>query len=109
MITAYTYHEICPEMLKLRDMLDKMNIDWEDDSDPITPNTIECRVYRTQFYYNGDDFSVIYGFGTYGGWNRFAEKEDPKLLELMINDEEPTGWHTADDIIKITKERETTM
>lgn len=109
MITAYTYHEMCPEMLKLRDMLDEMNIDWTDDSDPITPNTIECRVYRTHFYHNGDDYSVIYGFGTYGGWNRFSNKTDPQLLELMINDDEPTGWHTAEDIIKIMKERENAM
>jgi hypothetical protein len=109
MITAYTYHEICPEMLKLRNMLDKMNIDWEDDSDHLTPNTIECRVYRTKFYINSDTYSVIYGYGTYGGWNRFLEKGDPKLLELMINDEEPTGWHTAENIINIMKERENAM
>lgn len=63
MITTYTYHEICPEMLKLRDMLNKMNIDWEDDSD--SPS--EHMIYRTQFYYNEDAYSVIYGFGTYGG------------------------------------------
>ena len=109
MITACTYHEICPEMLKLRDMLDEMNIDWEDDSDPITPTTIECRIYRTHFYHNGDDYSVIYGYGTYGGWNRFLEKGDPQLLELMINKGEPTGGYTADDIINIMKERENTI
>lgn len=109
MITAYTYHEMCPEMLKLRDMLDKLNIDWEDDSDPLTPDTIECRIYRTHFYKNCDRYSVVYGFGTYGGWNRLFGKEDPKLLELMINDEEPTGWHTAADVINIMKERENTI
>lgn len=107
MITAYTYHEICPEMLKLRDILDEMNIDWTDDSDSLTPTTIECRIYRTTFYLNGDRYSIVYGFGTYGGWNRFSEKVDPQLLELMINHEEPTGWHTAEDIISIMKERQT--
>lgn len=113
MITTYTYHEMCPEMLKLRNILDEMNIDWEDDSDPLTSTTIEYRIYRTRFYKNCDRYSVIYGFGTYGGWNCLSEclseKEDPKLLELMINDEEPTGYHTANDIIVIMKERENAM
>lgn len=106
MITAYTYHEICPEMLKLRDILDEMSIAWTDDSDPLTPDTIECRIYRTTFYANSARYSVVYGFGTYGGWNRFSEKADPQRLELMINSEEPTGWHTAEDIISIMKERQ---
>lgn len=108
MIATHTYHDICPEMLKLRDMLDEINIDWTDDSDTLTLNNNECRFYRTKFYNNSDRYSVIYGFGTYGGWNCFSEK-DPKLLELMINGEEPTGWHTAEDIIKIMKERENTL
>lgn len=109
MITAYTYHEICPEMLKLRDMLDELNIDWDDDSDSLTPKTIGCRIYRTHIYYKGDRYSVVYGYGTYGGWGRFPRTEDPQLLELMINREEPTGWHTAEDVIKIMKERENAM
>lgn len=93
------FHEMCPEMLKLRDMLDEMNIDWEDDSD--SPG--EYMIYRTHFYYNEDAYSVIYEYGTYGGWNRFPEKEDPQLLELMINNDEATGGYTAEDIINIMK------
>ena len=102
-MTGFIDHEICPEMLKLRTMLDEMDIDWEDDSD--SPS--EYMIYRTHFYYNADAYSVIYGYGTYGGWNRFPEKEDPQLLELMINDDESTGGYTADDIINIMKERQT--
>jgi hypothetical protein len=48
---------------------------------------------------------VVYGYGTYGGWGRWLDKEDPKLLELMVNNEEPTGYHTAADIIWIMQNR----
>ena len=104
-------HEICPEMLKLRERLDDMQIDWIDESDPLTERTAleDCRIFRTHFWYSSDKYSVVYGFGTYGGWNRFTDGADPKLLELMINSEEPTGWRTADDIIKIMKERSETL
>lgn len=71
-----------------------------------TLDSVNCRIYRTHFDYNSDHYSVIYGFGTYGGWDRFSEKEDPKLLELMINDDEPTGYYTAADIIWIINERQ---
>lgn len=102
-------HEICLEMLKLREQLDEMKIDWTDESDPLTERTAldDCRIFRTHFWYNADKYSVVYRFGTYGGWGRF--QDDPKLLELMINSEEPTGWHTADDVIKIIKERSETL
>ena len=100
------YHEMCPEMLKLREQLDKLNIDWADASDPVSEHRIllnSHHIYRTHFDYKGDEYSVIYGFGTYGGWGRFPDVGDPQLLELMINDDIPTGWPTADDIIKIMK------
>lgn len=98
-------HEICPEMLKLREELDKMQIDWTDESDSLTEYTAldDCRIFRTHFWYNADKYSVVYGFGTYGGWGRF--QDDPRLLELMVNNEEPTGYHTAEDIIRIMQER----
>lgn len=102
------HHDMCEEMLTLRELLDVLHIDWTDDSDPITADRIafnHCYIYRTHFNYNGDDYSVIYGFGTYGGWGRWLNKEDPKLLELMINNEAPTGCMTAADIIWIMQNR----
>lgn len=101
-----TIRPMCDEMLKLRRLLDKMSIPWEDKSDPITAERVvfgQSHVYRTRFWHKGDRYSVVYGYGTYGGWGRF--QDDPKLLELMINGEEPTGYHTAKDIIRIMKER----
>lgn len=103
------HHEMCKEMLALRELLDALHIDWTDGSDLITEDRIafnNCYIYRTHFYYNGDRYSVVYGYGTYGGWGRWLDKEDPKLLELRINNEEPTGYHTAADIIWIMNERQ---
>lgn len=97
---------MCEEMFTLRQLLDNLNIEWHDESDPITEERVvfgHCYIHRTQFWHKGDRYSVVYGYGTYGGWSRLHD--DLKLLELMINGEEPTGYHTADDIIRIMKER----
>ena len=82
------------EMQKLRDTLDEMNISWQDET---TPPEMEIVIYRTKFDYNGNNYSVISGFGTYGG--------EHGLLELMLNDncEEVHGFYTAQDILNIMK------
>lgn len=78
------------EMIKLREMLTAMGIKWHDKSD-IGSFTI----YRTHFKYKGVFHSVICGLGSFGG--RVG------LLEIMVGSHEPTGYHTAEDIIKILK------
>lgn len=89
------------EMAKLRTTLTAMGVHWYDDSEtfPIIFGT-DISIYRTKYKYKGSEYSVICGRGTYGG--------DEGLLEVWINrKDEPTGWHTADDIIAMMKgERE---
>lgn len=99
------------EMQKLRQMLTEMGIRWADASSIMSQAQIErsmnifnlpekeadISIYRTHFTAIGCHYSVICGYGTYGG--------EDGLLEMMSDDEEPTGWLTAEDIIgKIQEE-----
>lgn len=93
------------EMQKLRTMLTEMGIKWQDKSaiypeDRIldimkmfnVPREIaDVSIYRTHFDAIGCHYSVICGYGTYGG--------EEGLLEMISDDEDPTGWLTAEDII----------
>jgi hypothetical protein len=90
------------EMKKLRKMLTAMSIKWHDKSTVYEPYEIvdhkillNLCIYRTHFNYKGKFHSVICGYGTYGG--------QEGLLEMMIGNNDPSGWHTAEDIIKILK------
>ncbi len=88
------------EMAKLRTTLTAMGVHWEDDSETFPIIGKDINIYRTKYKYKGSEYSVICGCGTYGG--------DEGLLEVWINRKgDPTGWHTADDIIAMMKgERE---
>lgn len=102
---------MCEEMKKLRQLLDKRGIEWTDASS-ITPDAFiqkcieygiseysaDCTIYRTHFDVDGNAFSVIYGYGTYGGYDSF-DGSDLELLECMINDGDPTGYMTAEDVL----------
>lgn len=104
---------MCEEMKKLRQLLDERGIEWTDASS-ITPDaviqkcikcgiskyTADCTIYRTHFDAGGHLFSVIYGYGTYGGYDSF-DGSDPELLECMINNEDPTGYMTAEDVLDV--------
>lgn len=84
------------EMIKFRNLLDKNNIKWIDKSD-------EGFIDRTHFYYRDYFFSVVNGFGTYGGINVF-NGNNAGLLEFMsncVNGGEPIGALTADEAIEI--------
>ena len=94
------------EMNKLRKMLDDMGIEWQDMStilimDYLVENLspIDLTMFRTHFSYNGVRISVICGHGSYGG--------EEGLLEMWNGQDDPEGYLTAEDIIKILKgERE---
>ena len=80
------------EMELFRKMLDDNGIEYDDNSEhglfPIT---------RTQFDYRGYWWSVIHGYGTFGGYSSFRRRDDG-LLELMsdaVNGGEPVGYLTA--------------
>lgn len=90
--------EMCDEMKCLRAFLDKKGISWIDDSDD-SDDDIDI-IYRTKFEVNDDNISVIFGHGTYGGVAVFDDSINHGRLEMMINNNEPEGWLTADDIIQ---------
>ena len=87
---------ICKEMSKLRQYLDDKGIKWVDVS-----SNDSLWICRTHFELNGLRWSVIHGYGTYGGI-RIIDANDQGLLELMtnaVNNGEPIGWLTADNVI----------
>lgn len=96
--------KICDEMQQLRKMLDERNIPWEDDSEDMTHDDFIMWIARTHFEFNDIEYSVINGFGTYGGWHGLnpgiEENENTGLLELMGGDIQ-CGWLTANDVIMI--------
>lgn len=89
-----------PEMERLRMMLDYNGLEWADKSDNKIP---DMAIERTHLYFGETLCSIIHGYGTYGGYNLFTER-DEGLLELMcekVNGGEPLGELTADDVIVI--------
>ncbi len=109
--------EICEEMKKLRSILDDKKILWEDASEewetccsPEPEARIELRKYyihRTWLQIDGKPISVINGFGTTGGWSDFTPLNEG-CLELRtdgINDGDPVGWLSADDVIELLEKK----
>lgn len=92
---------ICKEMKRLRKILDSNGIEWEDHSRE-WPNFDGETDYicRTRFKVGGNEFSVINGCGTYGGYSLYA-KENEGLLEYLCltneDSEDPTGYLTAEE------------
>lgn len=114
------------EMIKLRTKLDELNIHWYDVSDALPTKTdnlymseyykidetmlddyIKYHIDRTHFTYRNSCYSVINGFGTYGGYLSSPD-DNQGLLELMIDDVEPIGYLTADEVISIVQSHNTT-
>lgn len=90
--------DMTKEMQLLRQMLEENGIPYGDNSqgEPL-PMT------RTYFSYNGNQYSVIHGNGSYGGWDSFNQK-DKGLLEMMVNkDGNPIGYLKAEEIMKFVK------
>lgn len=104
---------LCEEMKKLRTYLDKHNIPWEDASTVKSDEEIErllslsipkayadTSIYRTQFDYNGITYSVINGYGTYGGYRPSAQKNEGMLEVHALSSEDVSGGYTADEVIQ---------
>ena len=107
---------ICEEMKKLREMLDNRGIEWHDLSDITSEEIItqlmekglqrgyaDTTIWRTHFEVDNIKYSVINGFGTYGGFNSFTG-HNLGLLECMtekVNGGEPVGHLTAEEVIHI--------
>lgn len=92
--------EVVENMQKLRDWLDEKNIIWVDASDQSESLFWIC---RTHFAINGNRYSVVNGFGTYGGISLMHE-ENRGLLEFYDFNDEPKGYLTAEEVIDIIKE-----
>lgn len=94
-----TPFHVTPEMVRLRSNLDMLGIAWVDKSS----TTPDCWICRTHFFINGNRWSVVHGYGTYGGYS-FYNDHDAMKLELMTNaqnDGEPIGYLTANEILKL--------
>lgn len=92
-------YRVTEEMKKLRAWLDENNIKWEDDS-----SWLDFWVCRTHFWYDDYMWSVIHGYGTWGGFG--LNGNDGELLEVMVtavNGGNPVGWLTAKDVIGFIK------
>lgn len=108
--------EMCNEMQKLRDKLDERGIKWDDVSSitseeqimqlmqrGIVRNYAEMTMWRTHFEVDGIKYSVINGYGSYGGYDPFTGK-NYGLLECMtdkVNGGDPVGHLTADEVMVI--------
>lgn len=90
---------ICEEMKKLRGALDKMGVEWVDASEEWEKNFYIC---RTHFSYNNKRYSVINGFGSFGGYYKFRE-DNKNLLEIMLPNNEIEGYLTAGDVLNLIK------
>lgn len=88
------------EMKLFREMLDAENIEWHDASS----RSFELPMDRTHFEYRGYFWSVIHGFGSYGGPSFI--QDDKGLLELMsnaVNKGDPIGWLTAKEAMQYVR------
>lgn len=110
--------QMCDEMKKLRKYLNDNKIKWRDISSITTQDEFNCAVaygidpqfadvtiYRTHFSLYDYNWSVISGYGSYGGFSPLNGK-DGGLLECMtdcINGGEPVGCLSAADVIKMIK------
>lgn len=108
--------KICKEMLKLRSWLNEKDIRWFDRSSitsqeyidlmamfEIEPQYADTTIHRTHFEFREHHISVINGYGTYGGFEPL-ENKNYGALEMMIDDREPIGWLSAENVIQKLEE-----
>lgn len=91
---------MCEEMIKLRQMLDDRGIKWKDVSE-VYPQS-KFYINRTHFTFDEIYYSVINGYGTYGGYDSF-DHVNKGLLEIKgegVNNGDPLGWLTAEEVLK---------
>lgn len=83
------------EMIFLRNALEARGISYIDASDEMQKSFpfMNLTIYRTKFIWKNHLFSVISGYGTFGG--------DKGLLELMVDSDEPCGCLKAVDVLRV--------
>lgn len=90
------------EMKKLRELLDAEGIEWKDRSNG------ERDIDRTHFWFRKYHWSVVNGYGSYGGYIGSSSRNEG-LLEMMsgaVNGGDPIGWLTAEEVMKFVKGEE---
>ena len=90
------------EMHKLRQLLNESGIAWEDCS---TGPDVYLPIDRTHFEHGGFSWSVVNGYGSYGGWDYMRTKNEG-FLEVMsnaLNDGDPLGWLTAEEVMDLVR------
>lgn len=87
---------VVDEMKKFRELLDQNEIEWIDDSEALDTERYICRTHPK----NHKRWSVVNGFGTYGGYG-FNEKNEG-LLEVML-DGEILGYCKAEESYKLVE------
>ena len=100
---------MCEEMIKFRELLDANGIEWWDSSTKYHNEEEEdylgiFKIDRTHFHHRDYDWSVINGYGTFGGYGYF--KSNAGFLELMsnaVNEGNPVGWLTAEEAFALVK------
>lgn len=93
------------EMTKLRKLLTEQGIEWHDAKATLD---LDIQIDRTHFDYRDYFWSVINGFGTYGGYS-FRSEKNKGLLELMsnaVNGGEPVGYLTAAQVMDYVLQQE---
>ena len=98
------------EMEKFRSLLDEAGIEWSDDSEMENFAGPDTYMERTKFEHRGYSWSVIHGFGSYGGYDRISK--DKGLLELLsvgAGDGSPIGYLTARQAMELVKGEESKL
>lgn len=97
---------MCEEMIKFRELLDANGIEWWDASTKYHEEYLGIfKIDRTHFHHRDYGWSVINGYGTFGGIESVSIG-NRGLLELMsnaVNDGEPVGWLTAEEAFALVK------
>lgn len=87
---------IVDEMKKFRELLDQNGIEWVDDSEALDTERYICRTHPK----NHERWSVINGFGTYGGYD--FDGKNKGLLEIMFEGE-VLGHRKAEETYKLVE------
>lgn len=90
---------VTKEMELLRDALTAKGIEWTDKS---ATNLADSWVCRTHYSYGGHIWSVIHGYGTYGGIGVYPYEGDEGLLECLTSKYgDIKGWLTAENVLAL--------
>ena len=81
------------EMIKLRNVLNSKKLEWLDRTEKPSFSLLDLTIYRTWFIYKGKEWLIVSGYGTYGG--------EEGLLEVMVDDYNPMGSLTAQEVIML--------